>query len=89
MLCPKSWEYHPPQADLLCRLQLNYPPTIVGGIQKLLRQSMRRPRVRFSRTVDEYSQLLSKYFEDRVDHTDEKIADVLHRFAANPASNRS
>ena len=46
---------------------------------------MRRPQVRFSRTAEEYSELLSKYFDDpAVDHTDEKIADVLHRFAARP-----
>lgn len=51
---------------------------------------MRRPQVRFSRTAEEYSELLSKYFDDpAVDHTDEKIADVLHRFAARPVPARN
>lgn len=44
---------------------------------------VKKPRVRFSRTAEEYSELLTKYFEaPNVDHTDEKIAHVLHRLAA-------
>ena len=56
------------------------------GYIQCYEQYMRRPRVRFSRSVEEYSDLLTKYFEDpKVDHENEKIAYVLHRFAARIA----
>ena len=50
------------------------------GTYSVTKVTMRRPRVRFSRSVEEYSDLLTKYFEDpKVDHENEKIAHVLHR----------
>ncbi len=53
------------------------------GYTSCYEQYVKRPRVRFSRTAEEYLELLTEYFEDpRVDHTDEKIANVLHRLAA-------
>jgi len=51
------------------------------GYIKCYENYTRRPRVRFSRTASEYSELLTRYFENPgADHTDEKIAHVLHRF---------
>lgn len=51
------------------------------GYIKCYQDYARRPRVRFSRTASEYSGLLTRYFENPdADHTDEKIAHVLHRF---------
>lgn len=53
------------------------------GYIQCYKNYMRRPRVRFSRSVEEYSGLLTKYFGDpKVNHEKEKIAHVLHRLAA-------
>jgi hypothetical protein len=63
------------------------------GYIKCYQDYARRPRVRFSCTAAEYSGLLTRYFENpsaSADHTDEKIAHVLHRFgeSLSPARNQ-
>jgi hypothetical protein len=53
------------------------------GYTSCYQQYVKTQRVRFSLTAEEYSERLTKYCEDpSVDHTNEKIAKVLHRLAA-------
>ena len=60
------------------------------GYTSCYQQYAKSSRVRFSRTAEEYSELITRYFEDpSVDHTAEKIAHVLHRLATGKSGNRS